>query len=97
MKLKRRVLLAGGAGTVGAVLAERAVAGNGGAAVTTDERSNMFDTLRAAGPRVVAGEGMVQAVILLEGDFRWRGGLSTDDGSTWRLREDHHMPRMPRA
>lgn len=193
MKFNRRLLLAGGAG---ALLAGRASA-------TPDESSKrMFDTLRAAGPRIVAGEDprarvfdrfagawdvdycnihddgsrertrgqllagwvldgralqdiwiefpaaggdrfmgttlrfydtgrktwrvtwvspMAQAVTVLEGgdengrivlsaevakgrlrwtfsdmtdrDFRWRGELSTDGGSSWRLREDHHMQR----
>jgi hypothetical protein len=30
-------------------------------------------------------------------DFAWRGELSTDGGTTWRLREDHRMLRMPIA
>lgn len=57
MKFNRRLLLAGGAGALGAaLLAGRAFAGKGGAPVTTDDGSAMFDTLRAAGPRIVAGE-----------------------------------------
>jgi hypothetical protein len=199
MKLNRRRLLAGGTGALGsALLAGRTLAGPGGAEI--------FETLRAAGPRIVAGEDpaarlfdrfagawdvdyctihddgtrartrgqllagwvldgralqdvwiefpaagadrfmgttlrfydtgrktwrvtwispMAQAVTQLEGgdengrivlraqtprgrlrwtfsdmtdeDFRWRGELSTDDGATWRLREDHHMQRRLRA
>lgn len=57
MKLNRRLLLAGGTGTLGtSLLAGRAFAEKGCAPVTTDERSAMFDTLRSPGPRRVAGE-----------------------------------------
>ncbi|HKQ14103.1 MAG TPA: hypothetical protein VJT80_11780 [Steroidobacteraceae bacterium] len=56
MKLDRRLLLAGGAGALGAtLLTGRAYAGNGGSpngACTQD----VFKELVAAGPRIVAGE-----------------------------------------
>jgi hypothetical protein len=207
MKMSRRLLLAGGAGALGtALLAGRALAGKAGASGTAGAASKMFDTLRASGPRIVAGEDpqarafdrfagawdidycnirddgsrentrgqllagwvldgralqdiwigfpsaggdrfmgttlrfydderkawritwispMQQAVTLLEGgtengrivllgsgprgrlrwtfnditdhDFRWRGELSTDDGNSWRLREDHYMRRRSPA
>jgi hypothetical protein len=29
--------------------------------------------------------------------FVWRGELSTDGGTSWRIREDHRMHRVPRA
>jgi hypothetical protein len=52
MRLDRRRLLAGGAG---AMLARCALAEQGGASVAA-ERADMFDALRASGPRIVAGE-----------------------------------------
>lgn len=207
MKMSRRFLVAGGASALGAALvAGRAWAGQPATSGSADAGSQMFDTLRASGPRIVPGEdpqarlfdrfagawdvaycnisddgsrenthgqllagwvlegralqdiwiefptaggdrfmgttvrfyddqrktwrvtwvsAVQQAVTVLEGgeqngrivlhtrgprglvrwsfidisdhDFRWRGELSTDGGTTWRVREDHHMQRVSRG
>jgi hypothetical protein len=57
MKFNRRLLFAGGAGALSAMLLTgRARAGKSDAPRAADERSEMLDALRASGPRIVAGE-----------------------------------------
>lgn len=50
MKLNRRLLLAGGAGVLGAALTARY------ASAAAEKGGDVFDTLRASGPRIEAGE-----------------------------------------